>query len=68
MAAGLKMTDDDGTVQLSLAMTGNTSGRIRHVAKYSLHPKARNLAALADAALSLRDPAMAKQGKVGTSA
>ena len=60
------MTDDDGTVQLSMAKAGNSSGRIQRVAKYSLHPKARHLPAFTDAALSWRGPTTEEQGKVGT--
>ena len=62
------MTDDDGTIQFSMAKAGNSSGRIRRVAKSSLHPKACNLTTFIDAALSRRGPAMEEQGKVGTSA
>ena len=62
------MTDDDGTVQLSMAKAGNNSRRIRRVAKSSLHPKARNLTAFTDAALSQHGPTMEEQGKVGVAA
>jgi len=51
-----------------MAKAGNSSGRIRCAATYSLHPKAHNLAAFADVVLSRRGPMMAKQGKVGTPA